>query len=796
LSEQSEQQYEGLPRRVWGLIIGGGTWLVLFLAQLGENSPSASYIEQLENKALDSRFQLRADWAPTVADDRIMILTADQEALDYMEHRNLAEGFDELDFNEPWPWKRDRYGRLANFLAEMGAESVFFDFLWTARSGYDWDGYEGDSDLLAKNAGQAEIVFFPLFFEEEQSTGDKSADTESESVHDKVTSALLEVCPTDKLRASTVAGPPGAIPRYRYLQVPIPILARAAAGLGAVNAAEDDDGINRRVGLLYGHGEDTYGSIPLALARRHLAEGKESWAPSESEYVITPIEGDSASTSMGPPMAETSWDCDSRTVQVGDVSIPVDRQGRLLINWHPNDAEFNTSYSTMSLHKVFLDLEDWENGVSPANGPEFFKDKIVLIGTSATGLGDLKATPVNSLMPGVEVHATALDNILNEDFIHRPDALARHAGALLLFLIAGAFFVRKQSARLSALAFIGLLVATTGGSVWLFVAQGMWLDMVIPGVGLVLIFAEAQTVQYFTEGRQKRQIRSVFQRYLPPTVVNEVLKVPIDQLKLGGDRLELTVSFSDIEGFTSISEHLEAEQLVSMLNVYLSEMSNIVSRSGGTLDKYIGDCIMAFWGAPLPVENGAVQSCYAALDCNDRLTKLRQEFVEQGLPEIHARIGINTGEMLVGNMGSDSHFSYTVMGDAVNLASRLEGANKQYGSYLMIGELTYERAKEAIEVRTLDWIKVKGKSKPVQVYELMSRKGALDTTRERLRSVYEEGVALYRAREWQQALEKFRNALTIVPKDGPSDTYRKRCESFTATPPPEDWNGVFTMTTK
>jgi adenylate cyclase len=766
LREHNEQQYEGLSRLASGLGIGLVTWLVLFLLQLGSDSPIASYLEQLEHQALDLRFSVRADIAPTIADDRILIVMVDQEAVDFLEHRSVFDESLSINDDEPWPWKREKYGQIAEFLTAMGAESVFFDFLWTGRSVYDWDGYEDDDTNCAAKCLAAGNVFMPLHFDQLVRSGAESPAIGQASAHDTIANALIERTSREKLNNAVVSGGATLAPLYQHVQVPIRPLADAAKGLGAVNEIQDADGINRRVGLLYGFEDQSYCSIHLALARHHL------------------------------DAAAPTWNQSAEHVAIGDVEIPVDEQGRMLVNWRSIHEEFNTSYVTRSFHKILIDAINWEAGAATANGRLEFQDKIVLIGTSAAGMSDLRATPLNSKTPGIEVHATALDNILNRDFIQQPDRVTQNVLSLALFVLAGVLFVRKQSVGRSALVFITTVVLTSGAAIWLFIAHDTWIDMVVPNVGLVLLFAQAQTVQYFTEGRQKRQVRSAFQRYLPPSVVNEVLKVPTEQLKLGGDRRELSVFFSDIVSFTNLSENLDAEQLVSMLNVYLSEMSDIVSNSGGTIDKYIGDCIMAFWGAPLPIENNAAQACFAALDCNERLKTLREQFVADGYPEIHARIGINTGDMLVGNVGSDSRFSYTVMGDAVNLASRIEGANKQYGTQLMIGELTYERAQHAIEARALDLIRVKGKAQPVQVYELMSRKGGLDPTREQLRKLYEEGIEFYRMREWSQALDRFRAALALVPEDGPSDTYRLRCEAYVETPPSPDWDGVFTMTTK
>jgi len=301
-------------------------------------------------------------------------------------------------------------------------------------------------------------------------------------------------------------------------------------------------------------------------------------------------------------------------------------------------------------------------------------------------------------------------------------------------------------------------------------------------------------VEYLTEGRQRRQLRAAFDKYMAPEVVDEIMRHP--EIKLGGEKKELTVLFSDIAGFTTISERLSPEQLVALLNEYLSVMTDIIRRHRGNVNKYLGDGIMAIFGAPLSEPMHAALACYAALDSQEALTSLRAEWKSRGLPEIAARIGINTGDLVVGNMGSQTRLEYTVMGDSVNLASRLEGASKFYDTLILIGPRTYELAQSNVEAREVDLLRVKGKFEPVVVYELLARKGQLGPVKQQVVEVYTRGLHSYKSRAFESAQRDFEAALKLDPLDGPSKVYLRRAQEFLATPPPVDWDGVYELHSK
>jgi adenylate cyclase len=318
--------------------------------------------------------------------------------------------------------------------------------------------------------------------------------------------------------------------------------------------------------------------------------------------------------------------------------------------------------------------------------------------------------------------------------------------------------------------------------------QNIWVDGVLFLGSLGLSFAMSTAFSYATEGQ-------IFSHYMSDLLIQDLLKNP-DKLRLGGEKRVLTVFFSDLAGFTTLSEKLTAELVVTLLNRYLTAMTDIILISGGLIDKYEGDAIMAFWGAPLPQDDHAVRACLAALDNQARLAELRQEFVKLGLPPVYARIGINTGEMIIGNMGSNQRFDFTVIGDSVNLASRLEGAGKEYGTSIIISEDTYRQAADRVEVRELDLLRVKGKELPVRIYELLSRKGELEEPKQNVRELFAEGLKHYRQQHWSEAISAFQGVLTLASDDGPAKAFIRRCEDFMKTPPPVEWDGVYRLMTK
>jgi adenylate cyclase len=466
--------------------------------------------------------------------------------------------------------------------------------------------------------------------------------------------------------------------------------------------------------------------------------------------------------------------------------IPLDLTRQMIIKYHGPTGTYK-SYSVAAIINSFAQLRE---GKSPQIPPETFKGKIVFIGGSAPGILDLRPTPFSPVCPGLEILATAMDNLLQRDFVRIPSpfVLFLFIGSLSLMTAIGSSVLKKIWMTVPFAIFcIGLVASLTG----LAFAWGYWLELVAPGFAVVLSFIGAMVLNYSFEGRQKRFIKNAFRYYLSPDVIDRVLDDP-SLLRLGGEKRIITSFFSDVAGFTSISESLSPEDLVHLLNDFLSEMTDIILSYGGTLDKYEGDAIIAFWNAPLDQPDHAGRACRAALDCQKRLKEMRPEFAKKSGHELYMRVGLNSGPAVVGNMGSHSRFDYTAMGDTINMASRLEGACKHYSVSILIGDTTYQMAKEAITAREVDLIRVVGKSKPERVYQILE--GKSHTTPEMLESIatFNQALDLYRKMEWDEAINLFRK----IKDDRLSAMYISRIEQLKKNPPLDDWGGVFDLTQK
>jgi adenylate cyclase len=441
-----------------------------------------------------------------------------------------------------------------------------------------------------------------------------------------------------------------------------------------------------------------------------------------------------------------------------------------------------------------------------------FKDKIVLVGSTEPEEKDMFAIPLaygretgDNLMYGVEIHANVIQNVLDDNFLYRePQWLDILVIIILcaitfigLILFKEVKFRRSSISELLSILFVLIELGLIGYiSMELFSKLSYVTTMTHPSLAVVFGFAGATIYNYITERKQKTLIKGMFSTYVNPTLVNELIDNP-EKMRLGGERKELTVMFSDIEGFTSVAESMKPEELVEVLNDYLSLMTNIIFSSGGTVDKFEGDAIMAFWGAPIDQPDHALRACQGSLDMMRALNDIRDKWVAEGRPKINIRIGLNSGNMIVGNMGGTGRFDYTVIGDSVNLGSRLEGANKQYRTRIMIGQRTHELVKDHIITRELDMLVVVGKTEPIRVYELIGMKdGQIDPKLEKFLDLYSKGLTLYRSREWTSAIEHFEKAIKLKPDDYPSQIYVERSNLYIMTPPPDDWNGVFILRSK
>jgi adenylate cyclase len=423
-----------------------------------------------------------------------------------------------------------------------------------------------------------------------------------------------------------------------------------------------------------------------------------------------------------------------------------------------------------------------------------FKHKMVFVGVTAAGLFDLKAIPFISKHPGVMIHANILDNLIAGNFLRKNSSSSTLLGLLLLGLLLG-----LALPRLSPWGKLFVSLATAAG--WIFLSYLMFAheNRVWPVVGPLALVAGCYVAMLFyrllVEEREKRKIKGSFKQYLSPKIIDVLTRDP-SKLKLGGEEREVSIFFLDIAGFTTMSETLTPTQLVEVMNECLTVFSGVILKHDGLINKYIGDCIMAFWNAPADQPQHAVQACHAALECVQALPELNRRFKERGLPALDCRIGVNTGVVVVGNMGSKERFDYTVMGDAVNLASRLEGANKQYHTRIMISESTFEKVRDVVEARDLDLIRVKGKKEPRKVFEVLGKKNELPEEMLEARKRYHNALSLYRQKRFSECIDAFEAVFEVMPTDYVARVYLERARAFISHPPSPYWDGVYEMTTK
>ena len=440
--------------------------------------------------------------------------------------------------------------------------------------------------------------------------------------------------------------------------------------------------------------------------------------------------------------------------------------------------------------------------------PERIARKLVLIGTSAVGLLDLKTTPIDPVMPGVEVHAQVLESALTRAVLSQPNygIVVELCAAIVLGLLVIAFAPLFGPITLVAVG--GLFASLLVGTSWYFYSQQrLLIDFTYPLLSTTAIYLTLIFSSFVREQAQRRQIRSAFSQYLSPALVEQLAQAP-EKLVLGGEEREMTIMFSDVRGFTTISESFkhDPQGLTKLMNRFLTPLTNAILARKGTIDKYMGDAIMAFWNAPLDDKEHQLNACEAALDMLERiegLNEVRQlEAKEGGHPyiPINVGVGLNTGTCVVGNMGSDLRFDYSVLGDSVNLASRLEGQSKEYGFPIIVGSNTALAVKDKFAILELDFIMVKGKKEPEVIYAIAGREDTAHSGRfQRLRNLTIEMLACYRSRDWQGALEAIERgrktddagALELL-----YNLYEARIRGYQKNPPPEDWNGAFALLTK
>jgi len=703
-------------RQAWLPHIGLGlilAFIIILLTQdlLFEFAP----LKRLELSTIDYRFRVRGN------------LPVPQESLKVIIVEMNQESFKSLPDKYPWP--RSYYARLVRNLKRAGALAIGFDIVFDQA---DRDHPEKDEDFR-KAIRQTGIVV----------VGGK---TEISSGEYTVRNA-----------------------EQNYSN----IFFDADSSIGIVYLRNDEDGINRRYRPF---------TVDPAIDRR---------IPSLSFAVLNKYYG-----------KEQFYVAESKTSLFiyNNQIIPKFDPVSLLINYYGPDGTFpHMKFADVIDDKEFKTVDELNVGedINTFDDPDMgyltngtFRDKIVLVGSTMPEEKDMFPVPMakrkqagDNIMYGVEIHANAIQNVLDGNFLQKEprllDVLLIIFFCLTTFFATAKFkefkFKRQIFGDLLGIVFMIVELAVIGyASLKLFSAYNYVTAMTTPVLSVVIGYGGAVVYNYVAERKQKVLIKGMFSQYVNPNVVDELVNNP-EKLRLGGERDELTVMFSDIEGFTSISESLPPEELVTLLNEYLSVMTYIIFSNEGTLDKFEGDAIMAFWGAPIPQPDHALRACRASVEMFESLKILREQWKKEKKPDINIRIGLNTGDMIVGNMGGIGRFDYTVIGDSVNLAARLESANKQYHTRIMIGDRTHKLVSEHIIARELDKLVVVGKTEPVTVYELMQL-SSLPVPPERAQFIemYQKALSLYRSRQWTTAIGAFEETLKINPTDHTCQIYIER----------------------
>ncbi|HEY8084271.1 MAG TPA: adenylate/guanylate cyclase domain-containing protein [Methylophilaceae bacterium] len=728
-----------------------GLVIVLVFLLHNQGPLHMNFIDRMESFAYDARLNLTM---PGGIDRRIVVVDIDE--------KSLAE-------QGRWPWSRNKLAQLMDNLFGYYKVSVLgFDVVFAEKD--DSSGYK-----TLEKIGQ------------EQLRGDANFNQ-----------ALEKIKPTldyDQMFADSIqgrkivmgyyfqlgngkAGGSGMLPKPVFpagtfdpdhifvvghsYGANLPVLQQNAFSAGHFNPDVDADGISRRIAMVEKFEGDgsLYESLSLGVARAYLGADKveADFVPNGTDYAS--LEG----------------------LKVGDRYIPVDDHARALIPFRGKQRSFPYVSATDVLNKKV--------------DPKILDGAIILVGTTAPGLLDLRASPVESVYPGVEMHANMVAGILDQNIKQSP-AYLDTAEFLLLFVlgVALAIYLAILSPLWGTLWATLAMGGTMGLNLWLWNSQGLAMSIVTLWLMMTSLYLFNMSYGFFVESRAKRQMTGLFGQYVPPELVDEMAKDPT-AISMEGDSREMTVLFSDVRGFTTISEGLDPKELTQLMNEYLSPMTYVIQKHRGTIDKYMGDAIMAFWGAPLLDPDNAKHALEAAIGMIEELKVVQTAFEAKGWPPIKIGVGLNTGVMTVGNMGSTFRMAYTVMGDAVNLGSRLESITKQYGVYIIVSEFTKAKVPDFV-YRELDKIRVKGKDEPVAIFEPIGPVGSVDQATLDELERYRHAVDLYAAQKWDEAEAAFKALHEGDPSRYLYDhVYLERIAHFRVESPGEGWDGVYTFQTK
>jgi adenylate cyclase len=739
-----------LTLNAWIRIAIGVALVLAFLTHEAEWAQSR-FIQQLELWGYDARLRL---FMPKTTDTRVVIVDIDEKSLN-------AEG--------RWPWSRDKVTLLVRQLFEKYKTRVVgFDIVFA-----EPDNSSGLASL--EELGRKELKDHPEF-QGFLVRARKSLD------YDRIFAEEIAKYPVvlgfflgGKTERSGTLPPPTfdekSLGEAHWIfqhhlasgfSGNIEALQKQATASGHLYPSLDFDGVTRRVPIFMKYGEGYYEAMAFAATRTYLGN--------------VPVQ-----VSVNPPgsfagnLATIPW------VRIGPLNIPLDERMSALIPYRGASGVFRYVSATDVMRGKVSEDE--------------LRDKIVIVGTSAQGLLDLRSTPVREDFPGVEVHANLVSGFLDGSIMHKPDfVLAISVLTILVIGLPFAFLLPRLSAVTSTLAVVVVLAVLLAINLYAWKAQHFVLNIAAPLTMIGLLYLLNMAWGFFSEARSRRLMSGLFGTYVPKELVAEMSKNP-EEYSMRGESRKMTVFFSDVRDFTSISEGLTAEGLRDLMNMYLTAMTEVIQERRGTIDKYIGDAIMAFWGAPVPDPDHATHGLQAALDMHKRIRTLDPEFARRGWPLLHVGAGLNCGEMNVGDMGSRFRRAYTVMGDAVNLASRLEGLTKEYGVGILVTENIVKTAK-GFAYREIDTVAVKGKQEGVTIFEPLGREEEAGATVREEAGRWEKALALYRKQRWDEAEAILKALSQARPEAKLYKLYLKRIEHFRQNTPGPAWNGLWVFTTK
>ncbi len=735
-----------LSTNTWIRIAAGLAVVLAFLVHEWEFF-QYRFVQQMELWAYDTRLRL---FMPKTLDPRVIILDIDEKSL-------IAEG--------RWPWSRNKMAVMVRQLFERyNVRVVGFDIAFAEP---DTSSGLANLDEMAKGELK-ENAPFQKFLEEHRVGLDYDRLFAEEIAKRPVVLGFFLGGKTDK--AGVLPPPIFNADIFNPYEVihnlatgysgNLEILSKAATAAGHLYPQLDFDGVTRRVPIYMKYGEGFYEALSFAMTRTYLGN-----LPARLKVEVPKV-GNVAAVPY---------------VSMGDLRVPLDERMSALVPYRAGTGAYR-----------YVSATDVIRGTLAA---EELKDKLVIVGTSAQGLLDLRSTPVREDFPGVEVHANLISGFLDQSIMHRPDlVLAISVLTVLLIGVPFAILLPQLSALTSTAAMGIVMVLLVAVNLYAWHSHHFVLNIAAPLLMLALLYLLNMAWGFFMETRSRRLITGLFGTYVPKELVAEMSKNP-EVYSMRGESRDMTVLFSDVRDFTSISEGLTPEGLKDLMNAYLTEMTEVIQEKRGTIDKYIGDAIMSFWGAPLNDSEHAIHGVEAALAMQKRIRNLDPDFVKRGWPVLNIGVGLNCGEMNVGDMGSRFRRAYTVMGDAVNIASRLEGLTKEYGIGILVSE-NQVKAAQGFVYREIDKVVVKGRHEGIGIFEPIGKVGEVGETQLQEIDRFHKALEQYRKQRWDEAQTQLKNLSYAAPDSKLYKLYLKRVEHFRTNPPGAAWNGVWVFTTK